>query len=852
MSLIFKRLLFTPLLLMLFWGGAFAQESAPLTPEEREEYEGQARGLVDFLDFSLDMLGSASTPMKQKETIIQESYLKIFLNSKVRVEDDLLPDRRVELQKDVQAYLKDIHFFFKQLEFDFQIQEVRHDVSPSGVHYFTVTADVGLEGIGVEGEEVKRRQTRYIEMNLDREQKVLKIASIYTTRLSYEEQLTSWWNGMPPVWRKMLFAEANYSADKSIMDVLAMSEDLKVNDTLQLEDSSEFIFEPTETFLASLTQVAEMTKLDLSEAEAASQITELGVLAQMRNLTSLDLSGTSVDDLFGIRNHTRLEDLKIAQTKVSDLTPLRFATSLKKLDITGTPVSDLAPIKGFTRLEVLIAEDTKVSNLKPLQSLAGLRDLRLTGSPVASAADLKGLHELELLKLGKTKLADLNSIPELPKLKSLFLTQLLVRDVSPLAKLKNLELLELDRTGVSDLTPLKALPNIQKIYCDQTGVNRKDAEAFMREKSNCLVIYESVALASWWKGLDKTWQRILLDATGLKDNPGKEELHRVALLKSISVKDKTTVSDFKALVALRNLRELQAENTSANDLSPLSDLLQLEILNIKGTPTQNLAPLQNLSNLKELNIENTQVKDLMPLKGLQGLKTIFADGSQVKTPTVVQLLVENPSILVQYRTRELERWWTSVPKVWQKVLNEYVQVSEKPTAEELHRVTSLHKIEVENELSLSDLTALKEIHTLQALSISGCSVTNLDPLRSMDYLEELALTRMNIKNLAPISRLPRLRKLNVENTRIEELQGIQNLPALEELNISGTAIDEIDGLSVSKKLRVLECYATEIKRLKPLWELKNLELVKCYNTRVNDRRVEKFKESNPKCKVIFY
>ena len=70
---------------------------------------------VRFLEFLLNTLGDAQSSARDKDVIIRESYLKIFRDGKVQIEDDLLADRKVVTNKDVQAYLKDIEFFIKAL-----------------------------------------------------------------------------------------------------------------------------------------------------------------------------------------------------------------------------------------------------------------------------------------------------------------------------------------------------------------------------------------------------------------------------------------------------------------------------------------------------------------------------------------------------------------------------------------------------------------------------------------------------------------------------------------------------------------------------------------------------------------
>ena len=74
----------------------------------------QSSQLVKFFEGTLNFLADKSNPVKEKKTIITESYLKYFWDAKVQVEDDLDENRKVTLYKDIPAYLTDVDFFFKK------------------------------------------------------------------------------------------------------------------------------------------------------------------------------------------------------------------------------------------------------------------------------------------------------------------------------------------------------------------------------------------------------------------------------------------------------------------------------------------------------------------------------------------------------------------------------------------------------------------------------------------------------------------------------------------------------------------------------------------------------------------
>ena len=114
-------------LLFIFFCLSFAVQGQTIkgySKDQLAELTTKVEDQVQFLEFLLNTVGNSQTSARDKDVIIRESYLKIFRDGKVQVEDDLLLDRKVVTNKDVTAYFKDIEFFYKNVEFKFKIREI--------------------------------------------------------------------------------------------------------------------------------------------------------------------------------------------------------------------------------------------------------------------------------------------------------------------------------------------------------------------------------------------------------------------------------------------------------------------------------------------------------------------------------------------------------------------------------------------------------------------------------------------------------------------------------------------------------------------------------------------------------
>ncbi|WP_375448897.1 leucine-rich repeat domain-containing protein, partial [uncultured Nostoc sp.] len=177
---------------------------------------------------------------------------------------------------------------------------------------------------------------------------------------------------------------------------------------------------------------------------------------------------TKLPNLNPLANLTNLTKLNIYRTQVSDVSPLANLTNLTKLYFWGTQVSDVSPLANLTNLIELNLSGTQVSDVSPLANLTNLTQLNLWETQVSDVSPLANLTNLTQLNLWETQVSDVSPLANLTNLTQLNLRGTQVSDVSPLANLTNLTQLNLRRTQVSDVSPLANLTNL-KIYQSARG-----------------------------------------------------------------------------------------------------------------------------------------------------------------------------------------------------------------------------------------------------------------------------------------------------------------------------------------------------------------------------------------------
>lgn len=873
-----------------------AQTAEKMQSAEIENYKEQAKRLIGFLEFALNTLGDKDVPVRDKEVIINESYLKAFMNSDVQVEDDLDLNRAVITNKDVQAYLKDVDFFFKHTEFEYQVQEVQPQLNENGDLFFKVIASRSIKGLSVEGDSIFNSIPRYIELNVDTNERVLKIASIYTTKMTFREDIAKWWNELPGAWKNLLaqdkmiddtlalinvysFNDSTVVVADSLLDILSVDmvipagEDstlITISDTIVNFELDTIVYQTSPLF-EEIGKIMELRELNIS---GNLDLQSLDPLSKLDKLEVLDMSNTLISDLFPVRNLTNLRVLNISGTPVSTLDPLIYNTSLKELILDNTPVSSTETLQYLVKLEVLHMNKTNIEDINTVSELGMLRDLRISGTAVSELSPLSSLGNLEQLDISASEVENLSALEYAPRLQRIYLENSNISNLTPLSTCPGLTTIYANNSKIDSLEGLEKLELLSVIYCDSTGINEKIALEFMQKKPEVLVIYESEALFSWWQDIPEEWKRIFSTYVTISMKPTKEELHQVILVDSIDINgnqiinslhplermstlryfngSRSGISQLDPLKSLLDIRHIDISSTTVSDLSALSGLTNLEQLNCSDTKVNTLEPLSGLVNLKEVLFEKTGVDNIMPLTGSAELRIVYADETQLDDEAVDQYLLRNPDCLVIYASSSLSTWWNTLSPAWQRVFQEKTGVSDNPTREELHKILYIRTLSIDNNKTLGSLDPLSRLRFLEELSFNDAGISQLSPLADNKNLKKLVMSNNPIEELQPLLNLTNLNWLDLQNTPISDISLVTTLIRLQFLNISGTGVKKLDALEESRSLMQLECNNTDIKSLKPLLGLSGLKSLKCYNTKIPSKKIEEFKAAVPGCEVVFY
>lgn len=850
-------------LLLLGFGifPAIAQEDEG-EKEQLEAYREEVKQMVSFLQFSLNVLGDPTVSAKEKDIIINESFLKIFIDDKVQIEDDLVENRDVVTNKDVQAYLKDVDFFFKNVKFEFNNLDIADDLNQEGKLFFTVKMMRNLSGTTVEGDSINTDQERYIEVNVDEENKDLRIASIYTTKLSRNEELTIWWAGLSHEWKTLLGVEIE------VKDGLLLSEIQEFSDTTYW--TNDMLVTDSIKIIDYVKQAAGKEEINLSGSKV---ITDLKPLDQLKSLKKIDISSSEITDLFPIRNLTTIEILDCSNTKVENLRPLKYSKSLKQLYINNTPVSSINVIEIFENLEVLHMQHTVIDSIPSVGGLNHLKDLDCSSTNLQHLDSIKLLTALEDLNISNTSVDDLEPIAKLKNLKNLNLNDTKIASLESLHGHEHLQVLSIENTQIDDLSPLKEVNNLEAIYADGSQVDLDDFVMLSSIRSELDIIFMTEELSDFWENLEGRWADLLGSKLQLPDSVSPDQLHDILKIRELDIQNDNEVSELLPLKYMPLLESLDFSETSISDLSPIQHISNLKVLKGANSKVTDLSPIQSLTNLKVIDFQNTAIKEIEVIENLKNPDSLifsntnvegvdvlnkigdfsiaYFDNTGISDDDIFALTYDEDKSNVIYKSEKLTVWWGNMDDSWQDIFRDMNKLNSRPSAEELHKLVAKKSLDVQG-TSIKNLDPIQEFVRLQSLSFADTRVNSLYPLIHLRGLKELKCPGNPLADIEALAPLKTLESLDLDNTQIKDIKALRNLTGLKELKFSGTMVKDISPIEGMEKLEVLEFSKTRVKQVNALANLDNLKVLKCYNNKISEKKIEDFKQRNPDCEVVFY
>jgi Leucine-rich repeat (LRR) protein len=406
------------------------------------------------------------------------------------------------------------------------------------------------------------------------------------------------------------------------------------------------------TFLKSLKQ---LTTLQLANTNIKSDT----ILTGLINLKTLDISYNYIAPMNTIAMLSNLVSLNIDSTHITDLQTLKSLQKLQTLSCNDNiGISNLEALKNLPNISIVYADGTnintraaeKFTEQHPKTSLIyesktltawwitldkGWKDAFRRQSNIKGIADNEQLSKIAAINIidvsNDSTIYNIKPLAQLRALTKLTFNNTHIADLQAISNNTKLERIDFNNTTVNSLTPLYNLPKLKYIDCNNTEIDSAQVVVFINKHPDCIVLYQSNKLKTWWAGLNNDWKNAFAQnqkwTAGIA--PTDVQLHELANAESITIQGFANINTLQPLLMIEGLKSLSINGSQISDIALITRLKNLTHVEITQCPLKNILPLTNLPNLTALNLHATAIEDLETVGKLTKLEVLNCSATPI-------------------------------------------------------------------------------------------------------------------------------------------------------------------------------------------------------------------------------
>ena len=188
-------------------------------------------------------------------------------------------------------------------------------------------------------------------------------------------------------------------------------------------------------------------------------------------MSLLELHNQPLDSIQPLSKLNMLKNIRLYNTNVTDISPLKGKNTLVELKINGKgdrKLTGINVLKGLTNLSFLKLDNFKLNekDIEALSGLTNLQTLELNNNEISGNLNaLKNLKKLTKLKLDNNQISNIDALSGLENLEYLSLDNNNIKDISALSKLKKLKEISLSDNHIEDVRPIENYIKEDKAMC---------------------------------------------------------------------------------------------------------------------------------------------------------------------------------------------------------------------------------------------------------------------------------------------------------------------------------------------------------------------------------------------------
>lgn len=197
----------------------------------------------------------------------------------------------------------------------------------------------------------------------------------------------------------------------------------------------------------------------------------------------------------------------------------------------------------------------------------------------------------------------------------------------------------------------------------------------------------------------------------------------------------------------------------------------------------------------------------------------------------------------------LELWWKTLSDVWKAYFSSVVGFNGSPAIDDLnkaHNIDSIHCHQL-----FESLDPIINFHNLIKVYITKTRIKTIEPLRNMTSLCKLYGGGSKVREIDAVVTLTNLEQIGFQNTEVITIEPLSSIQTLQIISFNNTRVCDLKPVSNLKNLTHLYFNNTLVADIEPLFTLEKVRTLSIENTKVQKSQVEKFKQVNPSCEIIW-
>ena len=585
---------------------------------------------------------------------------------------------------------------------------------------------------------------------------------------------------------------------------------------------------------------------------------------------------TRVRDLSSLRFFPNLAGIRLDNNLVSDISPLLDLPNLRELWLLENPLDNLEPLGALTGL-VKLGFSARMQDVRFIGNLTELEELRMDGCRELPR-ELTGLKKLKVFCSLGGELSDISLLSQIPTLSAVDLSWNLVTDLTPLADLPLTELY-LQGNPIEDFSPIKELypkllgRNFEYIEMKQPEdpalvITFPDPVMEMKVRKALNIPQGDITAGDAAKvtrlDIGNEWQPQIPPEVQVRDLAGIE--HFISLRELHA--NFNAIGDISPLAGLTELTSLNLGGNAFSDISPLAGLARLENLTLFGNHIGDISPLAGLTSLRSLHLGGIQLADLDALAALTGIDHLYAGGCGIEDigalagMTNMHRLELSDNYITDLRplagmTNLIKLTLANNPiGDYSPIEALYPNLQEKDF--ELGQVfdvqVPLKPDNPDEPVTITDAgleAILREVteifdRPLTRRDLSNiwkiidnsdgrwAQVSDITPLKYCLNMDGLVIYGSRISDLSPLSGLTKMHVLTVSDSLVEDLSPLGSLTQLVNLGLKGNRISDVSALQALTGLERLDLANNQIMDFSPLFGLGKLNVLFIGNNPAKD------------------